>query len=30
MQAECPPETLRELEARLADREVAGGPSCRL
>ena len=30
MQAECSPETLRELEARLAAHEAARGPSCRL
>ena len=30
MQAECSPETLRELEARLAAHGAARGPSCRL
>lgn len=29
MQAECSPETLREIEIRLAEHEAAGGPSCR-
>ena len=29
MQAECSPETLAEIAARLAAREAAGGPSCR-
>lgn len=29
MQAECSPETLREIETRLAEHEAAGGPSCR-
>ena len=29
MQAECSPETLREIEARLTEHEAAGGPSCR-
>ena len=29
MQAECSPETLREIETRLAEHEATGGPSCR-
>ena len=29
MQAECSPETLREIETRLTEHEAAGGPSCR-
>ena len=30
MQAECSPETLREIETRLTEHEASGGPSCRL
>ena len=30
MQAECSPETLREIETRLKEHEASGGPSCRL
>lgn len=29
MQAECSPETLREIETRLTEHEAAGGRSCR-